>query len=126
MANFKNNEMIVFILIVFVIVFIISNTCSFENFLEKLTNVDNQPKPRYPDPAPKIDLNKCSRQCCAQTQYLPQQLQVYDMTKEEAANYIPNNLSCNFGNGSGCLCMTKNNFNYLSSRGNNTNNKTCS
>ena len=122
-----NNKMIVFVLIVGITMFVISNTCSYENFLEKLTNVDNQPKPRYPDPAPKIDLNKCSRQCCSQTQWpLPQELQVNDMTPEEASKYMPNNFSCNFGESSGCLCLTKDNYNYLSSRGNNTNNKPCS
>ena len=63
----------------------------------------------------KLDTNTCSKSCCKFTQWkLPDELE-QNINKN---NYIvPTNFSCNFGNGSGCVCMTKKNFNYLSNRG---------
>lgn len=60
----------------------------------------------------KLDTNKCSKKCCSYTQWkLPEEL-----NQSFEPNIIPNNISCN-GNTSGCLCMTKDNFNYFANRG---------
>jgi hypothetical protein len=68
----------------------------------------------------KIDKNMCSRQCCKQTQWpLPKELMETDMTEEEIKKYIGSNLSCNFGSGNGCLCVSQDDYNYLANRGNN-------
>jgi hypothetical protein len=121
LLNPENNRTVLFILMIALFLFIMTNICSAENFLEKLTNIE---KPT--SSAPKLDLNRCSKQCCAQAQWtLPPELRINDMTPEEAAKYIPNNFSCNLGSGSGCLCVTKDDFNYLAGRGTNINN-TCS
>ena len=115
----KNNTLVLFILIVGLIILTVSNICKTENFVEKLSNVEN-------NVTPKIDLNRCSKQCCAQTQwFLPPELRINDMSQEEASKYIPNNFSCNLGNGSGCLCMTSDNFNALAGRGKNSTSNTC-
>ena len=70
----------------------------------------------------KIDENICSKQCCKFVQWpVPHDVKVGDIPEEQLKNYIPSNLSCNYGsnNGGGCLCITKDNFDYLSQRGGN-------
>ena len=68
---------------------------------------------------PSLDSNMCSQECCKQTQWpVP-----HDVGPKAGADFIGNNMSCNHGTGSGCLCVTKKDFNYLSSRGNNTSSK---
>jgi hypothetical protein len=69
----------------------------------------------------KIDENICSKQCCKFVQWpVPHDVKVGDIPEEQLKNYIPSNLSCNYGsNNGGCLCITKDNFNYLSHRGGN-------
>jgi hypothetical protein len=39
------------------------------------------------------------------------------VNENKKENYIGSNLSCNSGSGSGCLCVTKKDINYLSDRG---------
>ena len=59
----------------------------------------------------KIDLNKCSNDCCNFTQWpIPHIKKIHN-------SFLPTNYSCNFGNGSGCLCVTKKNMDYLTHRG---------
>jgi hypothetical protein len=66
----------------------------------------------------KLDTNVCSKQCCKHTQWPPSIGEIEgDIKKEDLDKYIGSNLSCNFGTGSGCLCITKDDFNYLSNRG---------
>lgn len=75
---------------------------------------------------PKLDLNKCSRSCCVNSGWpYPDELKPNDMTPQELENIIPTNFSCNLGsnNGGGCLCVSKNDYNYLSSRGTNAQTK---
>lgn len=115
----KNNNLLIFGLIC-VGLLIITFSCSykqpFTNVTEHLANLFDA----EPDQIKKLDQNKCSRQCCGQAQWtLPEELRSKDMTEEEAKKYIPSNFSCNLGNGSGCLCITKDDFNYLASHGSN-------
>jgi hypothetical protein len=44
---------------------------------------------------------------------------------DQLKNYIGSNMSCNFGNGSGCLCVSKDDFNYLAERGGNSGSGMC-
>ena len=79
---------------------------NINNIKEKLENISTGIK--------KIDTNKCSRNCCKFTQWkLPNEL--IDLSTN-INNYIPTNMSCNFGNGSGCLCVTNDDYNYLANR----------
>jgi len=69
-----------------------------------------------------IDTNKCSRSCCKSSGWpLPEELLENDIKPEELATYVPNNFSCMNGptNRSGCLCLTKTEFNYLSNKAGN-------
>jgi hypothetical protein len=64
----------------------------------------------------KIDLNECSRDCCKYTQWkLPPEIALSN--DKQYSNFIPTNLSCNWGKNSGCVCLDQKQFNYLSSRG---------
>lgn len=70
-----------------------------------------------------IDTNKCARSCCINTGWAyPPELRPNDVSEEEMKNYIPSNFSCNFGsdNGGGCVCVKKDDFKHLSSRGGNS------
>ena len=71
----------------------------------------------------KLDLNKCSQDCCKHVQWpLPTDIR----SKNVDENLIGSNLTCNFGSGSGCLCVTKDDFNYLASRSANAGTNMCS
>lgn len=59
----------------------------------------------------KIDENKCSRDCCKFTQWPVPHMETKDN------NNIGNNMSCNFGSASGCVCVSDDDFKYLSNRG---------
>lgn len=71
----------------------------------------------------KFDQNICSQQCCNQSQWPVEHM---PKIEEEMSKYVGSNFSCNFGSGSGCLCVTKDDFNYLANRGKNSGNNTCS
>lgn len=60
--------------------------------------------------------NPCSLSCCSY-QYLPFEL---DRTELNYADYVPTNIYCSNQYGSsGCMCMTKEQLEDLSSRGGN-------
>ena len=79
----------------------------------------------------KIDTNRCSRSCCKNSGWpLPKELQPTDISPDELKNYIPSSFSCNLGSNigrsgssgsgsGGCVCVTKNDYELLGSRGNN-------
>lgn len=71
-----------------------------------------------------FDTKKCSRSCCINTGWaLPKELQSNDISPDELKNYVSNNFSCslgsNIGSSGGCLCLTKDDYELLGSRGNN-------
>lgn len=89
--------------------------------IEKLTGIDESAETT--DELKKLDQNKCSKHCCKHTQWaVPHDVQPTD----EYENYVGSNLSCNFGAGSGCLCVTKKDMHYMSSRGSNAGQNMCS
>jgi hypothetical protein len=70
----------------------------------------------------KVDTHKCARSCCVNSGWpVPDEVLDKDIPESEMKDYIPTNYSCNFGsnNGSGCLCVTKQDVDYLGSRGGN-------
>ncbi len=70
----------------------------------------------------KLDTNKCSRSCCVNSGWAyPKELQPNDMSADELKKYIPTNFSCNLGSntGGGCVCVSKNDYEVLGSRGSN-------
>jgi hypothetical protein len=88
------------------------------NLKEKFANNTDEIK--------KLDKNMCSKQCCNHSQWpVPHDAKSGPISKEKLANYIGTNLTCNFGEGSGCLCVTKDDFNYLANRGGNSGNNMC-
>lgn len=61
----------------------------------------------------KVDTNSCSRDCCKHSQWpVPHQT-------NNDKDHVSTNLMCNAGNGGGCVCLNKNEFEYLSSRAEN-------
>jgi hypothetical protein len=87
---------------------------------EKLTNITNITN------TPKLDTNICSKQCCNHTQWpVPDDVKTKEISDKDMEKYIGTNLSCNFGSGSGCLCVTKDDFKYLANRGSNAGKDMC-
>ena len=72
-------------------------------------------------PTVKLDQNMCSKQCCKFTNWpVPDDLTEKTIPEDQLKNYVGSNFSCNFGQGSGCLCVTKDDMNYLASHGGNS------
>jgi hypothetical protein len=69
---------------------------------------------------PKIDSNKCSTSCCGLNQWpVPNDIADPNMTSEELKKYIPSNFGCASGDYKGCVCLTQEESNYLTNRGQN-------
>lgn len=90
---------------------------------QTLTDMRCKTKPKY-NSIVKYDTNLCSKKCCNFYEWQkPYNLKEKGMTPEIESyikdKYIGTNMSCNFGSGSGCLCVDKKQFNYLMTRGGN-------
>ena len=121
-SQFKNNNNVLIFVILGAFIFfifimpVLDQNCNNEGkkIKENLSNIANQ------EPI-KVDNNICSRECCKFTQWpLPPELMEKKMSKELSNDYIGSNMSCNGGNKGGCLCVTKNDINYISQRGGNS------
>jgi hypothetical protein len=122
--NIEDNKILVYSIIITLIFFLFifpllqvttKNTCN-EEFT--LNNYNKFTQNNYDDF--KLDKAICSKSCCKfDSNAWPYPFNTRDprITDEELENYIPNNFSCNNGYGSGCPCMTKDNFNYLVNHG---------
>lgn len=72
------------------------------------------------DNLPRIDKNICSKQCCKFIQWpVPFNTRNPVISDETLNKYIGSNLSCNLGEGGGCVCVTKDDYNYLANHGQN-------
>jgi hypothetical protein len=116
-----NNILFLVILGAFIFFVFIMPTLDKKNNImvnEELLNVDKT------EPVKLYD-NICSRECCKFSQWtLPPELAEKEISKELSKelsnNYIGSNMSCNGGDKGGCLCFSKENFNFLSQRGGNS------
>ena len=80
---------------------------------EHLNNINSEP-------TVKLDKNMCSRECCKFTQWpVPHDLKEKQIPEEQLKEFISSNMSCNFGSGSGCLCVKNEDMKYLANRGGN-------
>ena len=69
---------------------------------------------------PKIDQRICSKQCCKFIQWpVPFNTRNPIVKDDVLNNFIPSNFSCNGGENGGCVCLTKDDYNYLSEHGQN-------
>lgn len=83
-----------------------------EEFTNSYESVDSNTK------IIKIDENACSKQCCNHVQWpVPFNTKNPNLNSSQEKDFIPSNLSCNGGQGGGCVCLSKNQFNYLSNHG---------
>ena len=109
LINSDDDRIIVFALIIGVLFFYfilpeveIAYAQDESELMELMTNVG-------------VHNNKCSRDCCRHTQWLPE-----DMKLEDSKDgYVGSNLTCD----SGCLCVKEEDLTNLSNRGGN---RTCS
>lgn len=123
----KDNELLIYILIsgflffYLVLPFLNEKKTISEKVLEKLTDINYASATENEnmlDKNLKLDLNMCSKQCCKFTQWnTPDDINKGPMSANDLQNFVGSNYSCNFGQGSGCLCVTKDNLNTLTNRG---------
>jgi hypothetical protein len=107
---------ILFCIILVLCLFILCNgsTCQSK---ENLANIDDDNNNKLK----KIDTNICSKQCCKFTQWsVPFNLTEGPISDADLQKYKGSNLSCNYGEGSGCVCVSDDNLNYLANRGGNS------
>jgi len=66
----------------------------------------------------KMDTNICSKQCCKFTQW-PVGFNTVNPNIPAGTldKFIPTNFACNNGENGGCVCATKDDYNYLSNKG---------
>jgi hypothetical protein len=106
------NKFIVLLCIGIFFFFIIMPYLDKQNSNEQIDNFSNLIR--------KIDQNICSPYCCKHTQWPVS----FNTTNPKVdpnlfKDYIGTNLSCNGGpDGGGCLCVNKEDYEYLSKRGN--------
>ena len=66
----------------------------------------------------KIDQERCCKSCCSTKQWpVPNEMLDKSIPQAELSEFTPTNFSCNFGGKSGCVCISKEQINYLSNRG---------
>ena len=106
----KDNTFLVSIIIAVVFFYVVLPKLEKQHTLEERETMEN-----IQANVNGIDTNKCSRDCCSHTQWQPPHMPPHDSNSQ----YIGTNLSCNRGEGSGCLCMTQGDFNNLQARGGN-------
>lgn len=110
--SFNNNNKVLLLIILGAVVFFVFvlpliEKCNEKEVKESLANTES---------IVKVDTNRCSKQCCKFTQWpVP-----HDVKQEGVDNNVGSNFSCNFGQGSGCVCMTKSDVDFLSNRGGNS------
>ncbi len=90
-----------------------------EIFTDANTNQPNTNQPNT-NQLNKIDQKICSKQCCKFVQWpIPFNTRNPIVKDDILDNFIPTNFACNGGENGGCVCLTKDDYNYLSEHGQN-------
>lgn len=118
-----NTFLILSILIGILIIFVIYPNIMSQNHSEGF-QIDQQVNKILTDTinkdVPKIDQRICSKQCCKFIQWpVPFNTKNPIVKDDVLNNFIPSNFSCNGGENGGCVCLTKDDYNYLSEHGQN-------
>jgi len=117
-----NTETLIYSLIIAVIFIIIImpilQNCKSNEKMKLKENLENifSGEPKF------LFKNKCARSCCVNSGWpYPPELLEKDISPEELKKYIPTTFSCALGSNvnGGCLCVTQDDWNYLSKRGGN-------
>lgn len=67
-----------------------------------------------------LQFNKCSKSCCSEQYPLPFKMPVEADVCADKSEFVPTNYMCNNAwQDSGCVCMTKEQANFIGSRGGN-------
>ena len=95
-----------------------------ENFDDKIIlppiiiDNDNSLKQNNDNNLVKVDKNICSKQCCKFVQW-PVSFNTKNPFVQDNIldKFIPSNFACNGGSNGGCVCLTKEDYNYLANHG---------
>jgi hypothetical protein len=67
-----------------------------------------------------LQFNMCSKSCCSEQYPLPFKMPVDSAVCASKSEFVPNNYMCNNAwQDTGCVCMTKDQANFIGSRGGN-------
>lgn len=122
----NNNQVLTLVLLGAVFFFIFIMPMINSKYKKDLTKLKEKFNNKSDNEIMKLDKNMCSRQCCKQIQWpVPHDSKTGPIPKDQLDKYIGTNFSCNFGKGSGCLCVAKDDFNYLANRGGNSGSEMC-
>lgn len=67
-----------------------------------------------------LQFNMCSKSCCSEQYPLPFKMSVDSAVCANKSEFVPNNYMCNNAwQDTGCVCMTKDQANFIGSRGGN-------
>ncbi len=105
------------ILIGILVIYIIYPNIINQNYNEGF-QIDQKVNQIIANNLPKLDQRVCSKQCCKFIQWpVPFNTKNPIVKDTVLDNFIPSNFACNGGQNGGCLCLTKDDFNYLSEHG---------
>ncbi len=122
----NNNQVLTMVLLGTVFFFIFVMPMIESNYKKDLNKLQEKFDNKSDKAITKLDKNFCSPQCCKHVQWpVPHDAKTGPIPKDQLDKYIGTNFSCNFGNSSGCLCIDKDDFNYLANRGGNSGSQMC-
>lgn len=109
-----NNKTLVFSILLILFFYIFLMPC-----LDKQINEENKILNEQFNDLVQIDKNICSKSCCKFTQWpVPFNTVNPNISPEILDKFIGSNLTCNHGSdGGGCVCLTKEDSNYLTNHG---------
>jgi hypothetical protein len=113
MQQIRNNKILVIIFICTVIffVFVLPNINCDED-KEPLTNTTKTEQF-------KLSEKRCSPSCCNYTQWKPLDPALEMYAYDPESPYVPSNYTCSQGASSGCPCLKKKDYKYLTNKGGN-------
>ncbi len=110
----EDNKVVIYAVVIAAIFFLFILPCMEKKEREEEQQIKENMTSLINEKLRKLDTNNCSRDCCLHTQW-----PAPHMPKKEPSDYVGSNFMCNGGRGGGCLCVTKDDKNYLSERANN-------
>lgn len=112
MLVLTQENIILYVLLALVVFMILSKKTSYENFGEEENLASNL----------KLDKNMCSIDCCGTQWPVSFATKRDDRVNpdDKGDKFVPTNYTCSGLRGRGCLCATKQQYEFLMNRGNNS------
>ena len=110
----ENKNVVIYAIIIAVIFFVFILPRLEKKFAQEQNQIREKMESLKGGNILKLDRNKCSRDCCLHTQW-----PAPHMPEKKSDKYVGTNFMCNGGSGGGCLCVSKDDREYLAKRAHN-------